>query len=128
MKVIFLNKVIRCQQPVAITVSVLCRIASSHFLCCRCVEVMFLLVRFKARLISKPRRLASRQVLKICNLILNSQRQQLVGHTSAQWKKRRINMGMWWLQHPTNMGTETIRGGLSFDFPLNCPYVVPGDL
>lgn len=99
-----------------------------HFLCCSCVEVMFLLVRFKSCLISKPRRLAGRQVIKICNLILNSHRQELVGHPSTLQKNRRINMGIWCLRHPTNAGTGTIRGGLSFDIPLNCPSVLPGYL
>lgn len=95
---------------------------------CICVEVMFLLVRFKSCLITKPRRLAGRQVIKICNLILNSHRQALVGHPSTLWKNRRINIGMWCLRHPTSAGTGTIRGDFSFDFPLNCPSVVPGDL
>lgn len=111
-----------------IVVVVHCCMSSIAFYYCSCVEIVFPLVRFRSCLISKPRRLASRQVIKICNLILSSHRQALVGHPSTLQKNRRINIGMSCLRHPTNAGMGTIRGDFSFDFPLNCPSVVPGDL
>lgn len=84
-----LNKVVIFQQLIARA------LASMPHLSYSCGEVMFLFVRFKSCLISKPHRLTSCQVIKISNLILKSHRQGLVGHPSTLQKNRRINTGMW---------------------------------
>lgn len=63
--------------------------------CCKCVEAMCLLVRFKSCQIAQPHRLTCGRVIKISNLILRSHWRDLVGHPSSLEKNRRINIGMW---------------------------------